>query len=80
MAKSKAKVEQGVFLRAISATGRDNPAVAAYSKATIFEQLEAEYPSAEGWKVRSSQYVEPVRSGNDVLGYMVIYFLEKVNE
>lgn len=75
----KKDVKKGIFLRVLSNTGQDNPQVGAVSKKTFFDQMENEYPEKDGWKVTGQNFIGEQRDNatGQVLGYTVIYFLEK---
>jgi hypothetical protein len=49
MATSKKKVEYGLVVAPIGTTNSDK----SMTKATFFETVEAQYPSADGWEVYS---------------------------
>lgn len=78
MAK-KSKIEYGLFARTISVTGMDVPDIQAYSKKRVFQMLEEEYPSTDGWEVMETNLAPELRGGNPV-GYTLALFLRKVNE
>ena len=71
---SKKKAEYAMFIRAVSRNGADT-VTGAVSTDSFFATMEEHYPSGAGWEVYNSVFLEQTPEG-----YVMCYFLKKVNE